>query len=432
MLRMKKKKKVNEAEEEEEEEEIENDDNNSNNTALNLNAEQSLSQLKIKVNNKNNNKKNTIIDHMSVINRLGAALQLLSSAEMRADSEWICNSGVCVQLMNDFSLLNQQIIDGDPVIDFDVYSFIVCKYFGGEECNQRECPSSGARDRNGDGNGNDNNETELLMRLRLRQMDCIHCTLLHGYQSGYKLYGNEREIVNKRMLLRMMDDSDDDDDDGKEDNENQNNNNNSNNNTNFAYDSQLDCIRSLLSVRDRDGGSGGLRSQSEEQHMQSKFVTHVNEEAQNVILVEQQQQQPHQQQEEQLEQPQQPQQKQQPPEIFYAFGYKFYYWEWFRNNEEIDVHYNGGRDAYGVWYVFKKYRTFKDELLNANVALEAVDNQIGIAKQWGQTEYMRKMRHTGASQYFLEGYYRVIQYSHMMCVSVSLFCLRRKSKYDCN
>ena len=93
------------------------------------------------------------------------------------------------------------------------------------------------------------------------------------------------------------------------------------NDNNFSRDAQLQCIREMAGGR-RERSTGGTR-------MQSKFVTVVTEE--QVELKKQSADSDSDQ-----------------PEIFYAFGYKFYYWPKYKNNEDIDEHHNGGEDAFGL------------------------------------------------------------------------------------
>ena len=364
MMRLKKKKKmmviVGEEEEEElkqqheeeQEEEEDEENNNSNNTTankLNLNAEQALSQLHIwKCNH-----------HMQIIKRLGATLATFSAPEMRSDSEWVTNA--CIQLMDDFAVVNQSIINGDPVIDFDVYSHIINEHFGGQECDGAKCQSVRERKRRrGRGKSQITTATSSSSSSpSLREMDRIHCAVLHAYQSAYKLYGNEREQM--ASVMRMADAEQDQED-----------------NNNFAYDAQTECVRRLIGTRIID------RETEEQQHMQNKFVTQVNAE------------------EEEMKQEVDEQKNkdvngddgdgnQSQLETYYAFGYKFYYWKKYKNNTRPDYGYNGGNDAYGVWYIEIKYHSLKEELMNAGVAVWQIEEQNESGMQWMETEYVKGM-----------------------------------------
>ena len=238
MMRMKKKeeeereRKGNEEEEEEEEEQEDaNDsDNNTNNlTALNPNATKELSQVNV--------------FYMSIINRMCTTLQSLATQPaLRSNASWLSSSSI--QLMSDFAFVKQHVIANNPSIDFNVYSHLIINFFNGIECSEEQCMSvEGMEAAAGTGE----------MATALRQMDSIHCTLMHAYQRRYKLYGKEREVVG-----RVEGDGDDDDD----------------NHNNYSHDAQAECIRSMFNERRR--GGGGSRRQAEEEHMKSKFVAVVD------------------------------------------------------------------------------------------------------------------------------------------------------------
>ena len=157
--------------------------------------------------------------------------------------------------MNDFAVVNKRIINGNAVIDFDVYSHIVIEHFGGEECDGRRCQSvrerkrrrrRRGRGRRKESQAESESQTETATSSSssslLHEMDRIHCAVLHAYQSAYKLYGNEREQV--ASVMRAAD----------EDN---------NNNNNFAYDAQADSVRRLIGSRIME------REDEEQKHMQS-------------------------------------------------------------------------------------------------------------------------------------------------------------------
>ena len=90
-------------------------------------------------------------------------------------------------------------------------------------------------------------------------------------------------------------------------------------------------------------------------------------------------------------------------EMFYAFGYKFYYWPRYKNNEEIDRDYNGGGDTFGVWFVAKKYESMKEEIANAGEAVMAMNMQIESGEEWMVTEYVKGMKSDGVFYYDIPG-----------------------------
>ena len=370
MMRMRRKKRkkekkmamVEEDDEEEEEEmkqqqqpeEEEHCNSSSTTNKLNVNATKTLSRLGR--------------HQMQIINRLGATLSAFISPEMRSDAEWV--SRVCIQAMDDFNLVNAQIINGDPVVDLDVYSHIICEHFGGVECDEKQCKSVATQKRVKERESAAAAETEApavssppsstsSTAPALREMDRIHCAVLHAYQRGFKLYADERERMGKVADEHGNGDSDSND---------------------YAHDYQTECLRRLLDSRPIDRGSTGadLRTEEEELHLQSKFVTQV--------VVEEEM-------EEEVEETNNGDGNQQrSAEVYYKFGYKFYYWEYFENNEEIDRCYNGGKDEYRVWFIKKKYASFKAELMNAGVVVLAFGEQNESGEQWMETEYVKGMK----------------------------------------
>ena len=169
MMRVKKKKEGERErkgnEQEEEEEENANATDNNNLTALNTNATEELSQLKIY-------RGYQLIDHMPIINRMCRTLQSLPLH--RSDPTWLHSSSI--QLMSDFAFVQQHVIRGDPVIHFNIYSHLILNFLGGEECVEVQCQSVGGM------------EAGAGTAVALRMMDSIHCTMVHAYQRGFKMF----------------------------------------------------------------------------------------------------------------------------------------------------------------------------------------------------------------------------------------------------
>ena len=340
-----------EEEEEEEEDEGEEEDDNANDLiadadlkALTINAKEMLSQMEIK------NQKNQVIDHMQIINRLGGTLAFLSSeTEMEANNERM--GDICLQLMDDFACVRQQIVKGDADIDFMVYSAIVMEQFDGEECEQRKCMAIERMSRAEEKEEEEQPQQPSSSPIQ-HILDAIHCAVLHGYDCGYKLYGNERERM-RRMIIR--------------------NNRRQQNENDFTRDIEGECVRAMVTPRVRNLRGNGS----------NKFVTEISE-AQQMEMKESQSNG--------NQNPTKPQQ--QPPDIFYAFGYKFYYWPLFKNNNNIDSKHNGGRDTFGEWYVEKKYKSLKEEV-NTIVIPYKMNKTMKSGSEWMQTQYVKQMECTG-------------------------------------
>ena len=332
-----------EMEEEEEEDNANDIIDDADLKALNINAKEILSQMEIK------NQNNQTIDHMQIINRLGGTLAFLSSAnEMQANNEWM--GDICLQLMNDFACVRQQIVKGNADIDFMVYSAIVGEQFNGEECDRKKCMAIERMTRAEEEEEQQHQQQPSSSSSPIQHiLDAIHCAVLHAYDCGYKLYGNERERM-RRVIIR-----------------NYRRNGNEND---FTRDIEAECVREMVSPRMRNLRGNG----------RNKFVTEISEAQQmemkeNKSNANQNQTEP------------QPQ----PPDIFYAFGYKFYYWPSFKNNNEIDVEYNGGRDPFGVWYIEKKHESLKEEV-NTIVIPYKMNKTMVSGREWMQTQYVRQMQ----------------------------------------
>ena len=398
LMRMHKKKENNEEQkesdddgEEEEEEEyngddaVDNDNNNPNTSAttttpnshlhlfksLNSTAEHSLSQQ-------------LTATHMQTINRLGSTLSSYHfSPSLRSNAEWI--QAACKQLMDDYAVVKNEVIGDDAQRDFEVYSMVVKKHFGGRECQGRECQSR---------NSNSNSS-------KCEIMDAIHCAVLHAYERGYKLYAKEMELV--------MGGGDNEDDNGDDDSDSDQNH------SDFSRDYQTERIRKILSERCCG------RSEEEERRMKSKFFTVVMEEEEaernadndsnnsnsnsnsSADEVDEQKQN-------------EESQRKQTKEIFYAFGYKFYYWERFKNKTEIDRNYNGGKDAYGVWYIAMKHQSFKAELLNAKIMIEMIDRQTEIGREWMDAQYVKEMENDSFGNYYNIAYRSPPSLPHILSI----------------
>ena len=218
-------------EEEEEEEEEANANEYNNNTsnasshlrALIVNAEGILSQMEFKDRNRRK------VDHMAVIYRLAEAISsnTISSLSTAALSQSQSQSqSDSLQLMNDHDFPRQQIIQSNPTTDFLVYSYVVHQSFSGVECDPHSCASLAwiGRDRMSEGDEDH----------RMQQNDIyhvIHCSLMHAYDCGYKLYEKEREKIKKIII---------------------------NNSGEFARDYEAEAVRRMAGkrVKDMRGGRG--------------------------------------------------------------------------------------------------------------------------------------------------------------------------------
>ena len=313
------------------------------------------------------------IDHMSVINRLGDALSSFASSPSSSSTINI------LQFLDDYAVLHQHIIRGDPSKDFLVYSYLVIRFFSGVECDYRTCPSIAW-------NGRDRMEEVVVGQMESngngeQHIHAIHCALMHGYDCGYKMYQKEREMVTES--LRNAD-------------------------GNFAYDYEAVAVRKAMGQRAKDMRGGGRGK-----GVNSKFVTVIAEE----VGEQKQQGNSNSNSDSTEEQKQQSQQRPSQQLSFYAFGYRFYYWEWFKNNERIDRDYNGGGDAFGVWFIEKKYESFKAELINAKLPMQSIYRQTESAQIWMATDYVKEMIYFEECQNSYKIPYRSpISISHILSV----------------
>ena len=341
------------------------DDSDDDILSLNASAEQSISDSQ-----------SSSSPLLPVIARLGATLSSFSLSIRRCDGDWLAS--VITQAMDDCATIIRA-CKGDADTHFDVYSIMVGKHFGGRECRAEQCESmrNNSRDRmkedennnNNNSNSNSNNDSDVCV------MDGIHCAMMHAYDTGYKLYKNER----LRMEALARRESRDGDEDENEANGGQ---------QDISHHFQEHHIRKLLDARDRHRMEKQNNNHNHNHNTNnhpvtttttttattlSKFVTVVDDQIDD-------------------------NNNNNRNKVFYSFGYKFRYWDSFKNDQRIDEHHNGGKHPFMRWFVAKKYASMKEEIMGGlgRVPKTSVDKQTKSAMMWCETEYVKEMK---ASKY---------------------------------
>lgn len=182
--------------------------------------------------------------NLQAIDRMGKYLLQYSLPKNRSNIKWL-SSHIC-KIMNIYTIIKRDVIPLDMDNDHNVYFYIVNNFFNSKECNACSCISmKNNRIKIQNTNGF---EIESLQNI----LDGIHVSLLHGYDTGHKLYPSER-----REILAIGD--------ANEENWN---------------DLQGIGIRSIISKRQKSE-MNEIYDETQ-QKIADKFVTHVNNDQSNV------------------------------------------------------------------------------------------------------------------------------------------------------